>query len=216
MKRLLLSFVFLFSASVFARDVNSQLTIVKGPFYVPVENSRFDVLGPDFKSQGEAVVYLTPKTIDFQFPRTDLISLRAVQDKNAPDYYYVPSNKGPKARVGFEGDKLSWFFTSSESWSVRIANYDEQHLVEALPFVKMSDDQIQEFVERVIGQTDAGMLEDGAEITRNADTVVVKGKVMQMGENDDDPVEVGTATFTISAKDGSHTIKMKASVTDRE
>lgn len=217
MKNLLLSFVLLFSASVFARDVSTRLTIVKGPFYVPVKNSQFDVLGPDFNSEGEAVLFLTPKTIDFQFPRTDLISLKAVQDKNAPDYYYVPGDKGPKARVGFDGDKLTWFFTSSDMWSVRIAHDAKENGVEAVSFARMSDEQILEFAERVILLTDAGGLGENAKVIRNANSITVEGDVMQMGENDDDPSDAGTVTFTfVDKKDGTRTIDMKASVTDRE
>lgn len=216
MKAITLLLAAFMSASVFAREVRSETKIVLGPYVVPVESSAFNPIGPDFKDQGEVVVYLTEQKIELQFPRMGWLSLKAVQDAKAPNYYYTPGElkNGPKVRIGFEhGDKLAWFFSQSNTWRVTIGDQARTDLVSVTPFKKMDDDQLIELAKAALEQTDAGGFEDGV-VFRKGDTVAVKGNVYQIGEDDDESTQVGTAVITLDDSEGNRSIKVWASVKD--
>lgn len=212
MKGIVLSLLVLVGSAALAREVHSELKIVKGPYNVPAVNGVFNVLGSDFKGEGIVALYMTETTIDLLFPRTDWLSLQAVADQNG--YFYSTGSEKIKVRVGFEGEKLSWFFSRGEGWSVTIAQPAQEAKVTAASFAQMDEEQLLSFAQKAFAATDAGALESPT-ISRNGDVLTMKADIMQMGQNDDDPVKVGDATIVFTDVDGARTIKATGTVTGR-
>lgn len=212
MKAITLLLSVFMSASVFARDVRKETKIVYGPYIVPVVATAFNPIGPDFKEEGTATVYLTDATkIELQFPRMGWMSLKAVQDPKANNYYYTPGE--PKVRIGFEFGLLSWFFSQSKNWNVTIGDQARTDRVDVTPFAKMDDDQLIELAKAALENTDAGGMDYGT-VTRNNNLIVVEADVYQQGEDDDDPTQVGAAKITLDDTRGARSILVEASVQD--
>lgn len=219
MKSTLLILCILASGTAFGREVNTELKIEKGPFYVPVKSDVFNPLGSDLHSEAVVPLYLTASTIDFGFPSMGLFSLKSNKEDGAQGSVYFFARKGsgenptPVVRVGFEDDKLTWFFSQGKGWSVKIVGNPQ---LEATPFSKMNDEQLLAFAKQELEKTDAGSLGDEAKITYEADgKVLINADVYQAGENDDDPVSVGKATITFEDKGTERLIKLHADVKDR-
>lgn len=213
MKSMILALVFAFTGAAFARNISHEVVITKGPFFVPVTSEAFNPLGTDFKSEGTAVFYMTNMKFNTEFPRVNLFTQAATQDEKAPEYYFTKSNTGPKIRVGFEDEKLSWFFARSKDWTISISKKAGREHVAYTPFFKMTNDQIEEFAQRAFEETQSGML-DGIKVQRNGNLIVVTADVTQMGENDDDPTKVGEAVLSFHDEREVRRIVIKAQVED--
>ena len=173
-------------------------------------------MGIDYKSQGEALVYLTPTTIDFQCWRTGLQSYKSVQDG---DYFYSRKKKVAGVRVGFEGDNLSYFFSVNtdaySEWWITLAEKAQKEPVAATPFSQMTRGRLLVFVKRVLENSSAGRLGD-FKIKRLDNVIIVSADVEQAGENEDEPEKAGTAVITFVDGKNSRSIHLRASVEDRE
>jgi hypothetical protein len=217
MKNIAIACLMLMAGSVaLARDLDSQITITKGPFYVPVTNDVFNVLGPDFSSEGKILVYTTDASIDFLFPRMDFVSLPSVEDTNTPGYYYSHRVDGQaQVRVGFEDEKLAWFYSTGGSieWKITITKDAQNNLVAPTPFSKMTRDQLLELAQRLVDDSNVGLLEN-FKWSKSGKNTIVTADVLQGSENTDDFEVVGTATLTFVDKKGARTIELKGSVID--
>ncbi|MBI1861398.1 MAG: hypothetical protein HYR96_10820 [Deltaproteobacteria bacterium] len=199
----------------FGKNINKTIVITKGPFYVPVTNSAYDVLGPDFHSEGEGLVFLTAKTISFEFPRLPLVTVDSVKDADA-DYYHMKKMGEVRVRVGFEEGRLSWFFSRGRNWDVKIAREAEKNGVESSGFSKLDDEKITRLAEIVVENADVGGLVETVISHPSAHEVLVTGTLAELTEDSDDPVAVGKATVRlVDGKDG-RSISLSASVKDRE
>lgn len=207
----------LLSNSAFARYISYQVTITKGPYFVPVVNSVFNPLDSNFKSEGTAVVFMTDMKINVEFPRVPLFTLEAMQDQDGSNYFSSKSDQGPGVRVGFEGEKLSWFYSSNsnvwDNWDVRISEEAREQLVPPTSFTQMNDDQITEFAERIYEETENGSLEN-AKIQRNGSLIKLTADAMQLSEACEEPVGKAVVTFHDNA--GAREIVVKARVKDCE
>ena len=156
-------------------------------------------ISADFKSEGEALVFLTNSSIYFEFPRTGLVAVESKQDGTS-NYYYSKNKDAPRVRVGFDEDKLKWFFSKGRNWLVRITTDAQTKQVEGTPFSKMSDEQIKHLAEEVLSDQDVGGLNrPSVKRLANGDTEL-RCTLTAMGE--DDPVAVGTAVLLF--KDGAN------------
>lgn len=217
MKSVLLSLLVLVTSSAFAagskaREVIQQIQIVKGPYMVPVVNSRFNVLGADFKAEGKMLAYMTGDTIDFSFSRSGGYSVKAIQDKQHPNYFYGGKKKGDVGiRLGFESDKLSWLYTSSDMWDVTITDKAQEDLVAETPFSKLSENALFVFVNKMIEEAKIGSVGDYKISSKGAKTIVT-AEIHQFREDVEEGELVGKAIITFD--ESTRTITLKASIED--